>query len=229
MLLHRAVEADDAVLRDGGFFAVDIRDFAVSLLISGIHQQLESADVVRQHARAVVEAVVDGDDGQIAVHQLNDLRRVEIGADDAHTVYIAVSAVLQIGHARPPDVVVDEGDVVPALLPRRLERIQHGGEEAVRQTRAALFLEQNAQVVGAVGCERAGDGVGVIADFTRRALHEFAGFEADVRVVVERLADSGDGQAALCGNILDGHGHGRPSFRLCWKRRGGLAFCFRDM
>ena len=50
MLLHRAVEADDAVLRDGGFFAVDVRDFAVSLLISGIHQQLESADVVRQHA-----------------------------------------------------------------------------------------------------------------------------------------------------------------------------------
>jgi len=50
VLLHRAVEADDAVLRDGGFFAVDIRDFAVSLLISGIHQQLESADVVRQHA-----------------------------------------------------------------------------------------------------------------------------------------------------------------------------------
>ena len=99
----------------------------------------------------------------------------------------------------------------------------------MRQTRAALFLEQNAQVVGAVGFERAGDGVGVIADFTRRALHEFAGFEADVRVVVERLADSGDGQAALCGNILDGHGHGRPSFRLCWKRRGGLAFCFRDM
>lgn len=63
---------------------MDVRDFAVSLLISGIHQQLKSADVVRQHARAVVEAVVDGDDGQIAVHQLNDLRRVK-SAQTTHT------------------------------------------------------------------------------------------------------------------------------------------------
>ena len=151
--------------------------------------------------------MVDGHAGNIAGGQLRHLCGVEIGADQAHAVHITVAAVLQVSHAVPAHIMVDEGNIVTMLFAFALEGIQHGGEEAVGQAVVPIVGKEYAQVAGAVGLEGAGDGVGKIADFPGGAMHQLAGFAGDIAVIVEGLADCGYGQPAPRGYVLNRHCH----------------------
>ena len=157
--------------------------------------------------------MIDRDHRHLAVHQLHHLRLVEVHAGDHHAVHIAVAAVLQIAHAPAADVVVDEGDVVAVLFRFHLEAVQHGRKIFVGQAALPFVHEQNAQIVGAVGLEGTGGGVGQVAHAVRSGPHPLPGGGRDVRLVVQRLADRCHRYTAFLGQIFQGRHHFAASFR----------------
>ena len=207
------IEARQTVLGDGGLFAVDKGDAAVAAGPCLPHQRLQAGNVVREDGHAVVEHMVDGDDGHLAVHQLHHLRVVEVHAGNHHAVHIAVAAVLQIAHALAADVVVDESDVVAVLFRFHLETVQHSRKVLVGQAALPFVHKQNAQIVGAVGLEGTGGGVGQVAHAVRSGPHPLPGGGRDVRLVVQRLADRCHRYAAFLGQIFQGRHHFAASFR----------------
>ena len=209
MHLHRATEALDAIFRHRGIalLAVNIGDAPMPQRHGPVHQHPYAVDVVGYDAATIVEGVVDGDAGQVAVHQLRHLRRVKIHAGEAHTVHIAIATVFQIGHIHRADVVVDERDVIAPALHLGLEGIQHGCEKGMRQSADVVIDKKYAQVEAAIGLQGPGQCVGTVADLVGGFHHLPAGGLADIRVAVEHLADRGYGHTAAACDILDGHRH----------------------
>ena len=196
------VEAGQAVFRDRGAVAVDVGEAAVAPVVYETHQRLHALHVVGEDGRAVVERVVERDHGEIGVHQLLQQRIVELHADDRHPVDAPVQRVLQIAPVLVADVGVDEGDVVAAALGLDAEAVERGREILMREAGVLQVDKEDAEVVGPVGLERAGGGVGGVAHLLR-ALHDALTRRlADVLVPVEGLADGGDRDAAAQRDIL---------------------------
>ena len=208
-----AVEACQAVFRDGGAFAVDERDAAVALRIDVADQLLHAAHVVGKDGGAVVEDVIDGHDREAGIDQLQHLRIVEIDAGDHHAVDAAILAVLQVRRRFFADVAVDEGNIIAVGLGLNLEALEHGGKILMRKSAAPLVDEQDTDIIGAVRLERAGGGVGHIAKRVSGFADQLPRLLADVRLPGEGLADGRDRNAAGLCDILHRNHAGLPPFR----------------
>ena len=98
---------------------------------------------------------------------------------------------------------VIEGDVVAVLFRLAADAVEHSGKEFMRETAVHGIDEQHADVVAAVGLERAGGGVGHVAQLIRQVKDALARLLADVRLTVERLAHRGSRDTAALCNVLD--------------------------
>ena len=210
-----AVEARQAIFRNGGALAVDEGDAAVPLGIDIPYQLLHAAHVVGYDGGTVVEYVVDRDDGQLGIDQLEHLRIVKVDAGNDNAVDPAVLTVLQVSRRLRADVAIDKGDVVAVSLRLDLETFQHRGEILVRQTAAPPVNKQDADIIGAVRLERAGGGVGHIAKRVSGFADQLPRLLADVRLPGEGLADGRDRNAAGLCDILHRNHAGLPPFRPC--------------
>ena len=208
-----AVEACQAVFRDGGAFAVDERDAAVALRIDVAHQFLHAAHVVGKDGGAVVEDVIDGHDREAGIDQLQHLRIVEIDTGDHHAVDAAILAVLQVCRRFFADVTVDEGNIIAVGLGLDLETLEHGGKILMRKSAAPLVDEQDADIIGAVRLERAGGGVGHIAKRVSGFADQLPRLLADVRLPGEGLADRRNRNTAGLRDILHRDHAASPPFR----------------
>ena len=200
------VKAGEPVFRNGGPFAVDEGQLPVTVHIGVADQSLQALDVVGKDTHPVVENMVDGDHRKIRIDQLQHLGVRKIHAGNDHPVYPPVEAVLQIA-ALAAYVPVDEGHVIALGLGLHLQAFQHGGEVFMGQAAALLVYEQNADVEGPVGFQRPGGGVGHIAHFHSSLVDPFPGLRADIRLIVQGLADGGHRNTAALGDILHGN-HG---------------------
>ena len=207
------IETCNAVLGNGGFFAVDKGDAAVAAGPCLPHQCLQAENVIRENRHAIIEHMIDRDHRHLAVHQLHHLRLVEVHAGDHHTVHIAVAAVLKVAHALAADIVVDKGDVVAVFLGFHLEAVQHGGKVFVGQAALPFIHEQNAQIVSTVCFQGTGGGVWHVAHTVRCGPHPFSCGRRDIRLVVQRLADRCHRYAAFLCQIFQGRHRSFASFR----------------
>ena len=145
--------------------------------------------------------MVNGDHRQLGIHQLQHLGIGKIHTGDDHPVHTPVAAVLQIGGAAA-HIAVDEGHIVAPALGLHLQAFQHGGEIRMGQTAVLLVHEEDADVVGPVGLQGPGGGVGHIAHLLGGCTDPVSGFGANVRLAVQGLAHRGNGNAAALGNVL---------------------------
>ena len=150
--------------------------------------------------------LVDGDHRQLGVDQLRHHGVREIRRGDDHAVDPAIAAVLQVGGSAASEIV-DKGNVVVAALGLAADPVQHRREELVRETAVHGIDEEDAEVVGALGLQRPGCGVGHVAHLLRRAEDAAPGLLPDVELTVERLAHRGDRDTAAMCNVLHGY-HG---------------------
>ena len=199
------VEAHQSVLGNGGGFAVEEGNPPVTHPVGIVHQSLHALDVVRHHRQPVVEHMIQRHQGQIAFRQLPNQGIQEIHAGDDHPVHPSVAAVLQIGSGLAAHIVIDKGNVVAVSLGLRLEAFQNGGKILMTQAAALLVHKQHPQMVGAVGFQGAGSGIGHIAHFLRHLAYPNPSLLADVRLTVQRLAHRGHGDPAGLGDVLHGY------------------------
>ena len=143
--------------------------------------------------------VVDSDQGNFALHEILDLGVIKIYAQNANAVYIAVTAMIQIGKRLASDVMIDQGNVVAPALRLTLESIEYNDEIGVQEAVLQIIVQNYAEVEGAVGLQPPGNRVGMIADLTRGFQHPLACFLADIRVIVQRLGDRRYGKPAVLG------------------------------
>ena len=187
-----------------------------------LHQRSDALGIVGQHGGPVVEHMVNGHTGQIALHQLHHLGVAELHAGGHHAVHPTVPAVLQIAGGLAADVMVDEGDVVPAALRFFFKGVQHGGEILMGQAALGLVHKEHPNVVGAVGLEGAGHRVGHIAQPLGGFGHPLAGGLADIAVAVQRLADGCHRYATFCGDDLDGNHRRSPCLPINRFRKSNI-------
>ena len=203
VVLQRPVETDQPLVGDGGSLAVYEGDSAVALANQVGGQRVGALHIVGHDAAGAVKGVIDGDDRQAARDQLDDpgIREIHVGDQDA--VHLPVLTVLQIGHGLSADVLPYKGDVVAQPFRLGPGGIQDPGEVLVGQAGVHLIHKEDTDVMRSVGLELAGGCVGNIVHFPGRLPDQLRGLRRDVAVMVQRLADGGDGDAALSGDILD--------------------------
>ena len=80
------------------------------------------------------------------------------------------------------------------------------------QAAVLVVYKEDTDIVGAVGLQGPGCGIGNVAHLLGGLPDAGPGFGANVRLVVQRLADRGDGDTAALGNIFHGD-HVGASFR----------------
>ena len=212
-LLTGAVKARQTPFRHRGGIAVDIGDAAVAHAINMADQFFDPVQIVREDRHAVVKSVVERDHRDVGKDQLAHRAVKEVGADDRHALDAAGARMLQIA-ALLSRIAVDEGDVIAAALGLVAEAVEHRGEVLVHEAAVLEVRKQDAEIVGAVGLERAGDRIGRISHLPRRAQHAFARRLADILLAVEGLAHGGHGNAASAGYVLHGNHRCRLLNRL---------------
>ena len=80
----------------------------------------------------------------------------------------------------------------------------------MREAGLAVVRKEDAEIVAALGFERAGMHVGRVIKFLRRFDHRLASAFADVGIAVQRLADRCHGYPYMLGQITDRDGHLTP-------------------
>ena len=101
--------------------------------------------------------------------------------------------------------MVDEGDVVAVGLRFHLQAFQHGREVFMGQTAETFIHKQHADVIGTVGFQRSGSGIGHVAHLLRHLTDSYTGFLSDIRLTVQRLTHRRHRNPAGTGNILHGN------------------------
>ena len=111
--------------------------------------------------------------------------------------------MLEIGGRFSTDVVViDKGNIITLVLGFHLEAVEQGRKKFVRQASAAFIYEENSEIVGPVRFQGTCGGIGEISEFICRCADLVPGFFSNVRLVVESLADCGNGYAADISDVL---------------------------
>ena len=151
--------------------------------------------------------MVYGHDREFGVDQLHHHGIREIRRGDDHAVHAAVEAVLEVGGLPAADGAVDERDVITAVLRLAADPVEHGREKLMREAAVHGVDEEDADVVRAVGLERAGGGVGHVTHLIRHLQNTISCLLADILLAVQGLAHRGDRDIAGFGNILHGN-HG---------------------
>ena len=91
------------------------------------------------------------------------------------------------------------------------------------QTASPLIHEQNTQMVGPVGFECPGRGIGHVAEFVCHGADSGAGFFTHIRLTIQCLADGSYGHTAMSGDILHGNHRTHAPFTVLKRNR------FRDL
>ena len=194
---------------------MDEGDAPVALAVGVPDQDIGAHHVVGHHRDPAIEDMVDGDHRQTGVNQLQHLGVLKVHTGDDRAVYPPVAAVLQISGGPAAHIAVDKGDVVAVGLRLHLEAVQHGGEVLMGQAAAALVHKEHADVVGAVGFQSPGGGVGQVSHLIGDPADALPGLRADVLLAVESLAYRGDRHIAAQRDILHrDHRHPLPPWRF---------------
>ena len=167
-----------------------------------MHQGLYPGNIVGHHCQTIVEHMVNGDQGNAAVHQLPYLGIAEVHTGDHNAVHAPVLAVLKVAEVAAASVIINEGNVVSVALCLHLEALQHCGEILVGQAAVLFVHKEDAQIVGAVGFQCPCCGIGHVAHFLSSGTDPGSGLLADVGLTVQRLAHCGNRHTAALGNIF---------------------------
>ena len=196
------VKAHQTGFRYGGAVSMNIGYPPVSMIIGIIDQRENPVHIVGKNRGTVVESVVKCHSRDVGKNELLNLRIMKIRTDDAHAVKLPEAGMLQISCFLVSDVAVDKGDIITAALGLETKAVQCGGKIFMHETAALKVFKQQTDVVGAVGLECAGSGVGGITHFFRGLSDPLPGLLADILLVIQGLADCGDRHAAACGNVF---------------------------
>ena len=186
---HRPQEAGQTDVADRVLTAVDEGDALVPLGNHVAGESLDTLPVFGLDTGSVVENVVDGDQRNRTGDELENFAFVEVAADDADAVHIAIAAMLEISHLGTAHVVGDKGDIVAPAFGFLFKGLQHGGEKAVGQTAFGIVRIEDAKVECAPDLQASGDGTGTITQFIGCGSNLLLGFFADIGVVVQGFAD----------------------------------------
>ena len=147
--------------------------------------------------------MIDRDDRKIGGNQLDNHRIFKIHRGDHHAVHAAVKAVLQVAALLVPDILVDERDVIASVLRLHPDAVQNGGEKLMREAAASAVHKENADVIASICFQHPCGGVGHITHLCGDTLNPLPRLKADVLLIVQRFAHSGNGNTAACRDIFE--------------------------
>ena len=88
--------------------------------------------------------------------------------------------------------VVDKRDVISFLLGLIFKAVEQCGEKFMRQAFVPFVHKQDTEIVCAVCLQSPGCGVGKVTEFICQALDSVPCLLADIRLIIQCFADSGD-------------------------------------